>query len=99
MGEVNGHIVRISEDAQSGRHDLIESNQAMVMQFHKLEARIDRAEEGANRHRESTAARIGGMEESFKDVREISRTVVATLKELGEQVEDLKRAVQAQANS
>lgn len=90
MGEVNGHIVRISEAAQNGRHDLIDSNQKMVEEFHRLQARIDRGEEGASRHRDSTAARLASMEEVVK-------LVGTTLKEFGELLEDLKRVVQAQA--
>ena len=87
--EINGHIVRISEAAQNGRSDLIESNQRMVEEFHRLQSRIDRAEEGGGRHRESTAARLVAMEEASKDMRELARSSLELLRLIGNQIQSL----------
>jgi hypothetical protein len=91
MTEVGGHIVRVSEEANSGRRDLIESNQEIVGGLKRTEARMDRAEEGAGRHRESTAARLKAIEAS-------SDAVVAAIKEFGKQLQDVRRAVEARRN-
>jgi hypothetical protein len=86
MGEVNGHVVRISEDAQSGRSDLIESNQAVVRELQSLRVHVDaivsqgtRDRDAYNRNAQGVASRIGTLEAS---VEKLTVTVQALTHEL-----------------
>lgn len=65
MGEVNGHIVRITQEAHNGRRELIESNQALVVAWNRAGDRADQAAAAENRHRESTARRLASLEDAL----------------------------------
>ena len=90
MTEVNGHIVRIAEEGHEGRRNLIDSNQAIVTELKRTQERTDRAEEGASRHRESTAARLLAMEDGFRN---LNISVVEAITDLGKQINAVKGAV------
>jgi hypothetical protein len=70
MAEMNGHIVRISNETHKGRNDLLDSNSMMVSEYKRVQERMDRGEEASNRHRESTAARLKAMEDGSYAVAE-----------------------------
>ena len=90
MAEMRASFGRNLEEARDGRGLLIDSNDRMITAFKRTEERADRAEDGANRHRESTARAIKSIDDGFKA---LSHEVVVAVKDLGKQIQEIKEAV------
>ena len=86
MGEVRGHLSRISEESREGRGNMIESNREVIRELHSLRVHVDaivgqgtRDRDAYNRNAQGVASRMVTLEET---VGELVRTVKALTTEL-----------------